>query len=117
MVGRSVSVFLRANVAGFLSGMRSASAAAGSLERRINTASGAQRRALDSVGRTGKVMAVGLVAGFALSVRAAMRFEKAMSGVKAATQASAVDMDKLSKAARKQERKRNDANGATPNLE
>jgi TP901 family phage tail tape measure protein len=99
MPGRSVSVSLRANVAPFVAGMRTAAGAVGTLERRINSASGAQRQALQNTGRAATVMAAGLVGGFLLSVRASMRFEQQMSSVRAAAQASAADMKKLSAAA------------------
>lgn len=99
MAGRSVSVSLMANVAPFVSGMRTAAGSVGALERRINTASGAQRQAMQNTGRAATVMAVGLVGGFLLSVRASMRFEKQMSATGAAAQATAADMKKLADAA------------------
>lgn len=99
MAVRTVSVFLRANVAPFVAGMRTAGASVGVLERRINSASGAQRQAMQNTGRAAAVMSVGLVGGFLLSVRASMRFEKQMSATGAAAQATAADMKKLADAA------------------
>jgi TP901 family phage tail tape measure protein len=98
-VARSVSVYLQANVAGFVAGMRTAAGAVSTLETKIDTATGKQKKAFDNLGRVGTVAAVGLVGAFALATKATADFDKQMSEVKAATNGSAAEMSKLRKEA------------------
>lgn len=98
-MARSVSVFLRANVTGFVSGMRSAAGSVNSLERTLHTSTGRQREALDRVGRGATIAAVGMVAGFGLAVKASMDFDRQMSAVKANAGATAAELSQMRKAA------------------
>lgn len=98
-MARSVSVFLRANVTGFVSGMRLAGRETSRLSRTIDESTGRQRRAFQRTGQAATGMAIGLVGGFLLATKATMDFDRQMSAVEAAAGATAAQMDKLRKAA------------------
>lgn len=110
---RSVSVKLRAEISQFKSGMDQAARAAlqvgeaavrgnqkaarGLAEQQRNARTSAE--AWDKVRNASTVAGAGMVAGFALVTRASMNFEQQISRVKAATHATASEMDKLKQAA------------------
>ena len=124
MATRSVSVVLRASVAPFVAGFRTAEGAVGRLNRQVmampgqvggavgragrqvsqfeNTLSrstGRQKEAFDRLGRSGTVMAVGLVGGFALATKASMDFDRQMSAVKSVAGATSAQLGQLRQAA------------------
>ncbi|BBC29992.1 hypothetical protein SGFS_012860 [Streptomyces graminofaciens] len=106
MAVRTVSVILTADIAAFRARMADASRTATRTSTNIRTSMRNAGRTLTQVGENQKKTlqaiqgaSVGLVAVFGLAVAAAARFEKAMSNVKAVSQASAGEMATLRSAA------------------
>jgi len=99
MSDRSVSVFLNATVTGFLAGMEKAKLATTDLAKSAEKSATQHRQSWDKVGKgmllTGGVIAAGVV----LAVKAFADFDKQMGNVKAVSNASATQMEKLAKAA------------------
>jgi TP901 family phage tail tape measure protein len=94
---RSVSVWLKANVAGFVAGTRTAARAAREFGGELDKA--AKKDKLDEVHRAALVAGGGLLALAGYAVKAAAEFDAGMSRVSAATHASARDLDALRAAA------------------
>jgi TP901 family phage tail tape measure protein len=96
---RTVSVKLLADIGGYTSNMRKAATETRSLSKEIDKA--AQGGRLDEVTNMATGLGVGLLGAAAVAVKFSMDFEKQMSGVKAATHASASEIDKLREASLK----------------
>jgi TP901 family phage tail tape measure protein len=94
---RTVGVRLTAEVSNFTQRMRTAQQSVKDFHGSFKdqAASGA----LDSLADRAMVMGAGLAAGFGYAVKAAADFDKSMSGVSAATHASAKDLQALREAA------------------
>lgn len=99
MANRTVSVELQARVAGFVAGMRTATASAGSFANRLDGGIQRNRQALDSLAGTAGIMGAAMVAAAGFAVKKFMDFEHAMSAVQAATGESAANMERLKTAA------------------
>ncbi len=99
MADRSVRVRLQAEVSNYIAGLRSAAAATRDLAGEIAQEAADNQQAWTEVGAG--VAAVGGTAAlaFSMAANAAMEFESQMSGVKAATGATASEMDDLKDAA------------------
>jgi TP901 family phage tail tape measure protein len=95
-VPRTVSVRLLADIGGYTTNMRKATAETKALSTQIDKA--AQGGRLDEVTNMAAGLGLGLVGVAAVAVKFSMAFEKQMSGVKAATHASATEIDALRKA-------------------
>jgi TP901 family phage tail tape measure protein len=103
---RTVSVLLTADITAFRTRMGEASRTAGRTSRDIRTRMRDAGRAMVRVGENQKNAlkmvqgaSIGLVAAFGFAVAASARFEKAMSNVKAVSQANGAEMVKLRSAA------------------
>ncbi|MFC5802810.1 phage tail tape measure protein [Streptomyces formicae] len=106
MAVRTVNVLLTADIAAFRARMNDASRTAGRTSNSIRTSMRNAGRTLTQVGENQKntlkaiqAGSLGLVAAFGFAVAAAAKFEKAMSNVKAVSQASAGEMATLRAAA------------------
>ncbi|MEV3988256.1 phage tail tape measure protein [Streptomyces sp. NPDC049837] len=106
MAVRTVSVLLTADIAAFRARMAQASQSANRTSNDIRTSMRNAGRSMEEMGRNQQrslkavqMGSLGLVAAFGLAVAAAARFEKAMSNVKAVSQASASEMARLRTAA------------------
>ncbi|MDX2652305.1 phage tail tape measure protein [Streptomyces scabiei] len=106
MAVRTVSVVLTASIASFRTRMGEASRSASRTSRDIRNSMRDAGRTMVRVGenqRTALKMvqgaSIGLVAAFGFAVAASARFEKAMSNVKAVSQANGAEMVKLRSAA------------------
>ncbi|MDX2749657.1 phage tail tape measure protein [Streptomyces scabiei] len=106
MAVRTVSVILTADITAFRARMGEASRTAGRTSRDIRTRMRDAGRTMVRVGenqRTALKMvqgaSIGLIAAFGFAVAASARFEKAMSNVRAVTQANGAEMVKLRSAA------------------
>ncbi|MGC5033084.1 phage tail tape measure protein [Micromonospora sp. DT229] len=97
MALRTVGVKLQAEVSGYMAGMRQASTATKGLTAEMDKA--ARGGQLDQVADAATMMGAGLVAGFGVAINQFAKFEKQMSSVQAATQASAQEMELLRTAA------------------
>lgn len=97
MGDRTVSVWLKAQVADYVSKMDQASDATKKLKG--NLADANKSDSLNELGRTALVTGGVLTAAFLAPVKAAADFDKAMSNVSAATHAGVTEMDQLRKAA------------------
>lgn len=96
---RTVSVKLLADIGGYTSNMRKAATETRGLSKEIDKAAKGGR--LDEVTNMATGLGVGLLGAAAVAVKFSMDFEKQMSGVKAATHASASEIDKLREASLK----------------
>lgn len=90
---RTVSVRLLADINGYTTNMRKATAETKALSTQIDKA--AQGGKLDEVTNMAAGLGLGLVGAAAVAVKFSMAFEKQMSAVKAATHASSSEIDKL----------------------
>jgi TP901 family phage tail tape measure protein len=106
MAVRTVSVILTADIAAFRARMNDASRTAARTSTDIRTSMRTAGRTMARVGEQQKNTlkavqgaSVGLIAAFGFAVAASARFEKAMSNVRAVTQASAGEMGQLRAAA------------------
>lgn len=90
---RTVSVRLLADIGGYTTNMRKAAAETKNLRGEIDKAAKGGR--LDEVTNMATGLGLGLVGAAAVAVKFAADFEKQMSNVKAATHASAAEIDKL----------------------
>lgn len=99
MSDRSVSVNLKANVAGYIAGIEQAKLKTADFAKSTSKNAAEHKESWDKVGKgmmlTGGVIAVGV----GLAVKAFADFDKEMSGVKAVSGATTSEMDKLGKAA------------------
>lgn len=100
MADRTVSVGLRADVAGFIAGIRSAQSSVASFTRDLEK-NERRKQALLSVGNAAGIMGAAAAAGVGVAIKAAADFDKAMSSVQAATRGSAKTMEQLRAAALK----------------
>lgn len=96
---RTIGVKLMADVSGYVSNMRTASASTRGFVGDLDKAARAGK--LEAVADRAGVMGIALGGAFAYAVGAAAKFDKQMSAVSAATHASAKDMDLLRTAALK----------------
>lgn len=106
MAVRTVSVILTADITAFRARMSDASRTSRLTAASIRTSMRSAGRTLTRVGENQKNAlkmvqgaSLGLVAAFGLAVAASARFEKAMSNVKAVSQANGAEMNKLREAA------------------
>ena len=106
MAVRTVSVILTADIAAFRARMGEASRTSARTSRDIRTSMRNAGRTLNQVSQNQKktlqgirMASLGLVAAFGLAVAASAKFEKAMSNVRAVSQASAGEMGRLRAAA------------------
>jgi TP901 family phage tail tape measure protein len=99
MSDRSVSVFLKANVSGYVASIEKAKLATRDFAKSAEKSATTHKGSWDKVGKgmllTGGVIAVGV----GLAVKAFSDFDKEMSAVKAVSGASARQMEQLGKAA------------------
>lgn len=101
MPRRDLRVNIDADPSGFNRGMKSAEASAKVFERELAKLERARHAAMTEVGGMAVGIGAGMVAGFGVAVAAAARFDKAMSGVAAASNASGKELDALRQAALK----------------
>jgi TP901 family phage tail tape measure protein len=96
---RTVSVRLRAEVAGYVAGMRQAAVATKGVATDIAKFSAQNKQASQDIGRASQVGGAAQLGLAGAAVKTAADFDKAMSGVQAATHESASNMELLRKAA------------------
>ncbi|MEU8608762.1 phage tail tape measure protein [Actinoplanes sp. NPDC048791] len=96
-MARTVSVKLMADAADFNRKIRGASTDVKSLAKELNQANRAGN--LDALGDRAASLGVGLVGAAGAAIKMRADFDKAMSGVRAATHAGSEDMDRLRRAA------------------
>lgn len=94
---RSIGIRLTADVAGYMSNIRRAGTATKDFAGEMNRASKAGN--LDAVASRAGVAGLALAGMAGYAIKSAADFDKAMSGVRAATHAGAGDIDQLRKAA------------------
>lgn len=106
MAVRTVTVLLTADIAAFRARMGEASRTANRTSNSIRTSMRNAGRTMTQMGENQRnalkavqTGSIALIAAFGFAVAAAAKFEKAMSNVKAVSQASAGEMDKLRAAA------------------
>jgi TP901 family phage tail tape measure protein len=99
LIPHGVSVRFSALMGGFTGPLAAAGGAVNRFGRTIDSATGRQRRAFNSLGQTATVAGVAMVAGFGMAVKAAADFDKAMSKVAAVSGASGKELGALRKAA------------------
>lgn len=99
MADRTVSVTLLAKVSGFVQGMRTASKSAGDFGDKITGGVMKHRQSLNDLAAGTGLLGAAMVGAAGFAVKAFADFDKAMSSVRAATHASAADMDLLREAA------------------
>lgn len=97
MALRTVGVKLQADVAGYMASMRQAGTATRGLVGEMDRAAKAGH--LDAVASQAAGMGVGLIGAAGMAVKFAADFDKQMSSVSAATNASAADMERMRAAA------------------
>ncbi|MHA7261910.1 phage tail tape measure protein [Arthrobacter sp. TMN-37] len=95
MADRSISIRLGVNVAGFQAGMRTAQRAAQDFGSQTEKFAQKNRQSLEQVGAAGLGMGAALGGGLALAVTKYAGFDKALSGIQAATHATEADMASL----------------------
>lgn len=100
MVERSVSVALSARVESFVAGMRTAKAQVSDFTRELEK-SEKKKQALTTLGTAAGAVGAAAAIGLGAAIKASADFDKAMSGVEAATHGSAKSMDALRSAALK----------------
>ncbi|WP_333810801.1 phage tail tape measure protein [Timonella senegalensis] len=99
MANRTVKVVLEANVSGLTNGFRTAQKSVQDFNKQFSDAVKNKPQELATVTQSVGIVGGALTAMAAVSTKKAADFEQAMSNVRAATHASAQDMDVLSKAA------------------
>ncbi|MGV9535017.1 phage tail tape measure protein [Streptosporangium sandarakinum] len=99
MASRDLKVNINADPSGFNRGMKSAEESARVFERELAKIERARHDAMSEVGGMAVGIGAGLLAGFGVAVKAAADFDKAMSGVAAASNAGAKEMSALRDAA------------------
>lgn len=97
MALRTVGVRLTADVSGYVSGLRRATESTRTFGQTLNRQASAGQ--LDAIADRAGVMGLALGGAAAYAVKQFMNFDKQMSAVRAATNASAKDMEALRKAA------------------
>lgn len=101
MAERTVSVGLQARVTGFVAGMRTAQKSATDFATNLDKHVHKNRAAINDLANTTGLIGAGMVAAAAIAVKSFADFDSAMSNVRAATHASAADMNLLRDAALK----------------
>lgn len=96
---RTVRVTLLAQVSGYLAGLEQASKKTRELSQDSQARLEQQRQAFDALGRTALAVGTLAVAGVALAVARFSEFDAAMSNVKAVTQETSENMERLRDAA------------------
>lgn len=96
---RSYSVRLKADVDGYLSGIKSAGNATRQFAREAGQSAKAHKADWQQVGQAVTVAGLAIAAGVGLAIARFADFDQAMSGASAATNATAGDLDKLREAA------------------
>lgn len=96
---RSVSVRLRAEVSGYVAGLAQAATATRGLAAEAAKTSAAHRKASQEIGRSSAIGGAALLGIAAIAVKTEADFDKAMSGVRAATHETATNMGLLREAA------------------
>ncbi|GAA1337119.1 phage tail tape measure protein [Arthrobacter roseus] len=99
MADRSVTIRIQANVQGLVAGYRTAQKATADFGSQTQKFAQNNRQSLEEVGQAGMVAGGVLAAGFGLALTKFASFDKAMSGVQAATHATTGDMELLREAA------------------
>jgi len=99
LIPHGVSVRFSALMGGFTGPLAAAGGAVNRFGRTIDSSTGRQRQAFNRLGQVGSVAALAMVGGFALAVKAAADFDKAMSKVAAVSGASGKELGALRKAA------------------
>lgn len=99
MTDRSVVVRLMAVTSQYNAAMASAGASTRALGKEVTTAATTSKDSLQKVGTTAAVSGGLLVAGFALAQKATIGFDKQLSALSAASQATAGEMESLRQAA------------------
>jgi TP901 family phage tail tape measure protein len=97
---RSVSIALKAEVSGFVNGVRTAQRSAAGFMAELDK-SAKKRAALSDLGDTAGKVGLAAAAGLGAAVVASANFDQAMSSVQAATHETASNMDLLREAALK----------------
>jgi TP901 family phage tail tape measure protein len=92
---RVVSVRLQAEIGQFVSGMNTAAATTMRLGESATKSSAQAKSGFDLAGKGALLMGGVVAGGFAMAAKSSMDFEKALSGVKAATGATAATMNGL----------------------
>ena len=98
---RTVAVRYKADVDGYVAGIRKMQAATTDFGKRASLSAKANSAEWDSIGTTAMAAGLAIGAGVAFAVKKAADFEEAMSRVGAVSGASAREMDALSAAALK----------------
>lgn len=98
---RTVAVRYKAEVDGYVAGIRKMQAATSDFGKRASLSAKANSAEWDSIGTTAMTAGLAIGAGVAVAVKKAADFEQAMSRVGAVSGASAREMDALSDAALK----------------
>jgi TP901 family phage tail tape measure protein len=99
MANRTVSVLLQAEIGQYVSGMTKAAAATKGLGETAETTSTRANKGFDLAGRGAQLFGLAAAGALVGIISKSMEFEKSMSGVQAATQASAGTMGELRDAA------------------
>ncbi|MGW0070467.1 phage tail tape measure protein [Streptosporangium sandarakinum] len=99
MASRDLKVNISADPSGFNRGMKSAEESAKVFERELAKIERKRHAAMTEAGGMAAGIGAGLLAGFGVAVKAAADFDKAMSGVAAASNASAKELGALRQAA------------------
>lgn len=99
MTDRTVSVRLRLMTTEWTAAAQRAGASIRDLDQQIENARKDHQEGMDDLAQAGMAMGGAIALGFGYAVKSAMDFEKAMSGTKAATSASAAEMDALRESA------------------
>jgi TP901 family phage tail tape measure protein len=101
MANRTVSVALRAEIGQYVAGMSQASAATMRVGESAKASQTQASKHFDMAGKAGLLMGGAIVAGLGAAVGRSMEFEKSMSAVAAATQATGSTLEDLRDAAMK----------------
>jgi TP901 family phage tail tape measure protein len=101
MADRSVVVKLVANIADYKRNLQAASVETRGLAKEVSTATGKSAEGYQKLGLASTVAGVAIAAGIGKAISASMNFEKSMSGLRAATGASAASMEALRESALK----------------
>ncbi|TQS29126.1 phage tail tape measure protein [Microbispora sp. KK1-11] len=99
MPSRDLRVNIDADPSGFNRGMKSAEESAKVFERELEKLERKRHEAMTSFGQVAVGVGAGLLAGFGVAIKTAADFEKAMSGVAAASGAAGAEFDALRDAA------------------
>jgi len=92
---RTVSVRLQAEIGQYVSGMSKAAAATMRVADSGKKAQESSSKGFDVAGKGALIFGGAVVAGLGLAIKKSMDFEKSMSGIQAATQASGATMEAL----------------------